>query len=616
MFALGVQQVVGDGDGGLDQNFLAALAYAFLFQFAQDGERLVVVGAHDAGAVAGGAGCGCGFDHAGTQTLARHFHQAEARYLADLNAGAVVFQLVLDAALDGGVVAPLFHVDEIDDDQTGQIAQAQLAGDLFGGLEVGAQRRVLDRAFLGRLAGVDVDGDQRLGDADHDVAAGFQLYRRVEHARQIAFDLIAREQRHRIGVELDLFGAVRNQHGHIVQRDLVAVLALDQNLVDVAVVEVADRAFYQVAFGVYLGRCDGFQRQVADLFPLALKVFIVALDIGFVALGARCADDQSGALRHFDLVCDGLEFLAIRGVGDLAGNPATARGVGHQNAITSGERQIGGQRRAFVAALFLDDLHQHDLADLDDFLDLVAAGARFAWAHLVLDIVVGDGFDVGILGGGRRFLAVAITVFVLRFVMFAGAIALIRLIGLRIFVIGVFVGRGIFRHFDQFGIRLLDIDYVIGRDLRVFRSTFFGGLGFGRTPAAARFRFLFVFVVGHGLRISGLFGQQFFTVRGRDLVIVGVNFRKRQKSVPVAAIVDKGRLQRRFDPDDFGQIDISGELTFVEVFVIEFLDLVSINHYNAGFLRVGGIDKHFLWHINSSPHRRRAPGGAESLELV
>jgi hypothetical protein len=58
------------------------------------------------------------------------------------------------------------------------------------------------------------------------------------------------------------------------------------------------------------------------------------------------------------------------------------------------------------------------------------------------------------------------------------------------------------------------------------------------------------------------------------------------------------------------------KLTFVEVFVVEFLNLVSINHYNAGFLRVGGIDKHFLWHVNSSPHKPIGPGGAESLELV
>src|SRR3546814_20368962 len=58
---------------------------------------------------------------------------------------------------------------------------------------------------------------------------------------------------------------------------------------------------------------------------------------------------------------------------DLAADAAAARRVRHQHAIAAGQRQIGGQRRALVAALFLDDLHQHDLPALDDFLDLVAA---------------------------------------------------------------------------------------------------------------------------------------------------------------------------------------------------------------------------------------------------
>ena len=54
------------------------------------------------------------------------------------------------------------------------------------------------------------------------------------------------------------------------------------------------------------------------------------------------------------------------------------RCVGHQHAIAAGEAQIGGQRRALVAALFLDDLDQQHLAALDDVLDLVAAAQLLA----------------------------------------------------------------------------------------------------------------------------------------------------------------------------------------------------------------------------------------------
>ena len=72
----------------------------------------------------------------------------------------------------------LFHVDEVDDDQAGQVAQAQLAGDFVGGLEVGLERGFLDGVLAGGAARVHVDGDQRLGLVDDDVAAGFQLHGR------------------------------------------------------------------------------------------------------------------------------------------------------------------------------------------------------------------------------------------------------------------------------------------------------------------------------------------------------------------------------------------------------------------------------------------------------
>ena len=91
-------------------------------------------GAHDAGAGAMRADDGRAFEHAGADALARHFQQAEVRDAADLDAGAVVLQRVLEAALDGAVVPVLLHVDEVDDDEAGEIAQAQLAGDLVGRL--------------------------------------------------------------------------------------------------------------------------------------------------------------------------------------------------------------------------------------------------------------------------------------------------------------------------------------------------------------------------------------------------------------------------------------------------------------------------------------------------
>ena len=59
----------------------------------------------------------------------------------------------------------------------------------------------------------------------------------------------------------------------------------------------------------------------------------------------------------------------------LRRDAAAAGGVRHQHGVAAGERQVGRERRALVAALLLDDLHQDHLAALDDLLDLVAARA-------------------------------------------------------------------------------------------------------------------------------------------------------------------------------------------------------------------------------------------------
>ncbi len=69
------------------------------------------------------------------------------RDTADLDAGAVVPQRLLQASLHRAVVAALVHVDEVDDDEAGEIAQAQLTGDFVRRLGIGLERGVLDVMF-------------------------------------------------------------------------------------------------------------------------------------------------------------------------------------------------------------------------------------------------------------------------------------------------------------------------------------------------------------------------------------------------------------------------------------------------------------------------------------
>jgi hypothetical protein len=69
-------------------------------------------------------------------------------------------------------------------------------------------------------------------------------------------------------------------------------------------------------------------------------------------------------------------------------------------------------------------------------------------------------------------------------------------------------------------------------------------------------RMAIVFVVGGALG-AAFFVDQCLPVGNWDLVIVGVNFAECQEAMAIAAVIDKGGLQRRLNARHFRQIDIA-----------------------------------------------------------
>ena len=135
------------------QNDLAAMALCcFIFDEAQGGQRSRRCRADKASAFAMRTFAGGGFEHAGTQTLTAHFHQAKAGNTADLNTGTVVLQRFLHRALDFAGVRMMLHVDEVDHDQASHVAQAQLTGNLACSFQIGRKRGLLNAMFFGRTA--------------------------------------------------------------------------------------------------------------------------------------------------------------------------------------------------------------------------------------------------------------------------------------------------------------------------------------------------------------------------------------------------------------------------------------------------------------------------------
>jgi hypothetical protein len=91
--------------------------------------------------------------------------------------------------------------------------------------------------------------------------------------------------------------------------------------------------------------------------------------------------------------------------------------------------------------------------------------------------------------------------------------------------------------------------------------------------------------------------DQRLTVGDRNLIIVGMDFAERQEAMAVAAILDKGRLQRRLYAGDLGEVDIAAQLLALGSFEIKFLDAIAADYNDPGLFRVGSIDQHFVGHF-------------------
>ena len=146
-------------------------------------------------------------------------------------------------------------------------------------------------------------------------------------------------------------------------------------------------------------------------------------------------------------------------------------------------------------------------------------------------------------------------------------------------------------------------------------------LGLGLRCDLEAFDVVFRAAAGFGF----LFGDQRLTVGKGNLVIVGMDFREGEEALAVAAIFDKGGLQRRLDPRHFRQIDVALERPLGSGLEIKFLDLGSVENDHPGLFRVAGVDKHAFHEILRAARRvalrhaqrraGRARGGGVILRL-
>jgi hypothetical protein len=135
---------------------------------------------------------------------------------------------------------------------------------------------------------------------------------------------------------------------------------------------------------------------------------------------------------------------------------------------------------------------------------------------------------------------------------------------------------------------------VIGEFFVVVVAAFLGAFAALSAPMPTAAFAAFVLLVAMRGRILL---KELLPIRDGDLIIVRMDFRKGEKAVAVAAVIDERRLERGLYTRDFGEIDVAAKLSLIRRFEVEFLDTVAAEHDHPGFLRVGSIDKHFVGHV-------------------
>src|SRR4029450_11962429 len=127
--------------------------------------------------------------------LAGHLDEPQLRDPQDVRARLVGAHRILEDVKHLLAVRWLLHVDEIDHDDPAQVAQPELRHHLLRRLQVGLE----DGLLLGLLAdvasGVDVDGGERLGLLDHEVAARLEPHAAIERPGDLGLGTVLLEER-------------------------------------------------------------------------------------------------------------------------------------------------------------------------------------------------------------------------------------------------------------------------------------------------------------------------------------------------------------------------------------------------------------------------------------
>ena len=326
--------------------------------FAQHPESDALRGQHVASSLAVGAGLAQRLDEVLPGALARHLDQSEFRDLENVGARLVGSQRILKCAIDLVAICGGLHVDQVDDDQTAEIAEAELMHDLGDSLEVRLEHCIFEVSLADETPRIDVDRRQRLALVHHERSPGLEPDLAFQICVDLAFEAKALEYRVPVLVVLDLRLRVGHETLDKVLDAVEYLLVVGHDAFGLVTGDIAHDAQREIVLRVedrgrllfLVAPLDGCpdRRQIAD----------ISLQIGLANSIARGANDEAEILRAQTL--DDLPESAALPVGSDASRDADAPRPRCQHQMSTGDREARGDARALDPDRLLGDL-DHDL---------------------------------------------------------------------------------------------------------------------------------------------------------------------------------------------------------------------------------------------------------------
>src|SRR5262245_4105439 len=290
--------------------------------------------------------------------FARDGHQAEVVELENLRRRAVAVQFLFEGRHHFLAVLALFHVDEVEHDDPAEVAQPDLADDLFGRFEVGLDDGVFEAVrFADEFAGVDVNRDQGLGLVDDDVPARLQPDARFDGLVDLGLNAVMLQDRRVFGVELDAVDQLGREAVDEIDYALVLEFTVHPDGGEIGRELVAQDPLHQVEVAVGDGRRLDAVGAAADVGPGADQVLhVFAQFFDRAAVGGRADDEAPGRARFGAQLVEGaLQPQALFVSADLA-RDADVVDRRHVDYVTARQRHVRSDAGAFLADRLFGDL--------------------------------------------------------------------------------------------------------------------------------------------------------------------------------------------------------------------------------------------------------------------